>query len=119
MQQQREELGSTKQQKTICEGSKSYRLNNTRIIGRACQKDDELLEGGRVLWSERPFNQPAWSKYVGEDGVGRIFYYDENTGHGYAGCCDLIYMDQNAEIVLADFKLGRSLQCRFPNKNRT
>ena len=78
---------------------------------------DELLEGGRVLWSERPYNQPKWSKYVGDDGVGRIFYYDENTKHGYAGCCDLIYMDNNAEIVLADFKTSAGpYSARFPNK---
>ena len=83
------------------------------------ERCDELLEGGRVLRSERPFNQPAWSKYVGEDGVGRIFYYDENTGHGYAGCCDLIYMDQNAEIVLADFKTSAGpYSARFPNKKQ-
>ena len=32
---------------------------------------DKLMHGGRVLWSEKPFNQPKWSKYVGDDGVGR------------------------------------------------
>ena len=79
---------------------------------------DNLLDGGRVLWSERPFNQPKWSKYVGEDGVGRIFYYDETNRQGYAGCCDLIYMDHNAEIVLADFKTSAGpYSSRFPNKN--
>ena len=78
---------------------------------------DEILEGGRVLWSERPYNQPTWSKYVGDDGVGRIFYYDAATRHGYAGCCDLIYMDNNAEIVLADFKTSAGpYSARFPNK---
>ena len=78
---------------------------------------DDLLEGGKVLWSERPYNQPSWSKYVGEDGVGRIFYFDENTKQGYAGCCDLIYMDNNAEIVLADFKTSAGpYSARFPNK---
>ena len=81
------------------------------------ERMDEILEGGRVLWSERPYNQPSWSKYVGDDGVGRIFYYDENTKHGYAGCCDLIYMDNNAEIVLADFKTSAGpYSARFPNK---
>lgn len=81
------------------------------------ERIDELLDGGRVLWSERPFNQPKWSKYVGDDGVGRIFYYDENSGHGYAGCCDLIYMDHNAEIVLADFKTSAGpYSARFPTK---
>jgi len=81
------------------------------------EKIDELMEGGRVLWSERPFNQPKWSKYVGEDGVGRIFYYDDKTRQGYAGCCDLIYMDHNAEIILADFKTSAGpYSSRFPNK---
>ena len=80
----------------------------------------ELLEGGRVLWSERPFNQPRWSKYVGEDGVGRIHYYDPSNRQGYAGCCDLIYMDDNAEIVLADFKTSVGpYSSRFPNKKFT
>jgi hypothetical protein len=65
---------------------------------------DELLEGGRILWSEKPYNQPQWSKYVGDDGVGRIHYYDETTGHGYAGCCDIIYKDANNETILGDFK---------------
>lgn len=79
---------------------------------------DEIMEGGRVLWSERPFNQPTWNKYVGDDGVGRIHYYDSITGYGYAGCCDLIYMDANAEIVLADFKTSNGpYAARFPNKN--
>lgn len=79
---------------------------------------DELLDGGRVLWSERPFNQPRWSKYVGDDGVGRIYYYDSLTGQGYAGCCDLIYMDKNAEIILADFKTSNGpYASRFPTKN--
>jgi hypothetical protein len=67
-------------------------------------KLDELFEGGKILWSEKPYNQPQWSKYVGEDGVGRIHYYDENTGHGYAGCCDVIYRDKNGETILGDFK---------------
>lgn len=81
------------------------------------ERIDELMEGGRVLWSERPFNQPKWSKYVGEDGVGRIFYYDEETRQGYAGCCDLIYMDHNAEIILADFKTSAGpYSSKFPNK---
>jgi len=81
------------------------------------ERIDELMEGGRVLWSERPFNQPKWSKYVGEDGVGRIFYYDEDTRQGYAGCCDLIYMDHNAEIILADFKTSAGpYSSKFPNK---
>ena len=78
----------------------------------------ELLEGGRVLWSERPYNQPRWSKYVGDDGVGRIFYYDEDSQQGYAGCCDMIYMDNNAEIILADFKTSVGpYSSRFPNKS--
>ena len=78
---------------------------------------DDLLEGGRVLWSEKPFNQPKWSQYVGDDGVGRIHYYDEKTGYGYAGCCDLIYMNSNAEIILADFKTSNGpYSARFPNK---
>jgi len=80
---------------------------------------DNLLDGGRVLWSEQPFNQPAWSKYVGDDGVGRIHYYDPETGHGYAGCCDLIYMDRNAEIILADFKTSNGpYSARFPKKDQ-
>lgn len=79
---------------------------------------DDLLDGGRVLWSEKPFNQPRWARYVGDDGVGRIHYYDEKTGHGYAGCCDLIYMNSNAEIILADFKTSNGpYAARFPNKN--
>ena len=78
---------------------------------------DDILENGRVLWSERPYNQPRWQKYVGEDGVGRIFYYDAASRQGYAGCCDLIYMDENAEIILADFKTSVGpYSARFPNK---
>jgi hypothetical protein len=68
------------------------------------EKLDELLNDGTVLWSEKPYNQPQWSRYVGEDGVGRIHYYNEGTGHGYAGCCDIIYRDANGEIILGDFK---------------
>lgn len=80
----------------------------------------ELLDGGRVLWSERPFNQPRWSKFVGEDGVGRIHYYDAGSRQGYAGCCDLIYMDDNAEVILADFKTSVGpYSSRFPNKKFT
>lgn len=80
---------------------------------------DNLLDGGRVLWSEKPFNQPKWSKYVGDDGVGRIHYYDEKTGYGYAGCCDLIYMNENAQIILADFKTSNGpYAARFPRKDQ-
>lgn len=80
---------------------------------------DNLLKGGRVLWSEKPFNQPKWSKYVGDDGVGRIHYYDPVTGHGYAGCCDLIYMNENAEIILADFKTSNGpYAAKFPRKEQ-
>jgi hypothetical protein len=68
------------------------------------EKLDDLLNEGTVLWSEKPYNQPQWSRYVGEDGVGRIHYYNESTGHGYAGCCDIIYRDVNGEIILGDFK---------------
>lgn len=68
------------------------------------QRLEELLNDGKVLWSEKPYNQPQWSRYTGEDGVGRIHYYDETTGYGYAGCCDIIYSDGNGEIILGDFK---------------
>jgi hypothetical protein len=67
-------------------------------------KLEELLSDGKVLWSEKPYNQPQWSQYTGEDGVGRIHYYDEATGYGYAGCCDIIYVDTNGETILGDFK---------------
>ena len=67
-------------------------------------KLEELLSEGKVLWSEKPYNQPQWSQYTGEDGVGRIHYYDEITGYGYAGCCDIIYVDTNGETILGDFK---------------
>lgn len=68
------------------------------------EKLEELIGGGRVLWSEKPYNQPQWSRYVGEDGVGRIHHYNSATGHGWAGCCDIIYKDENKEIILGDFK---------------
>lgn len=80
---------------------------------------DNLLGDGRVLWSEKPFNQPRWAKFVGDDGVGRIHYYDPQTGHGYAGCCDLIYMNAAGEIILADFKTSNGpYAARFPKKDQ-
>ncbi len=79
------------------------------------EKLDELLENSKVLWSEKPYNQPQWSKYVGDDGIGRIHYYDNTTGHGYAGCPDIIYKDQNGECILADFKTSAGpYSYRFP-----
>jgi hypothetical protein len=78
-------------------------------------KLEELLSEGKVLWSEKPYNQPQWSRYTGEDGVGRIHYYDEVTGYGYAGCCDIIYVDGNGEIILGDFKTSAGpYSYRFP-----
>ena len=68
------------------------------------EKVDEILEGGKVLWSEKPYNMPSWSKYVGDDGIGRIHHYDKETGFGWAGCCDIIYKDKNGEYILGDFK---------------
>lgn len=68
------------------------------------KKLEELLSGSKVLWSEKPYNQPQWAQFTGEDGVGRIHYYDAITGYGYAGCCDIIYTDANNEIILGDFK---------------
>jgi hypothetical protein len=80
------------------------------------EKLDELFEGGRILWSEKPMNMPSWNKYVGADGVGRIHYYDEKTDHGWAGCCDVIYEDQNGEIILGDFKTSLGpYSARFPS----
>lgn len=77
---------------------------------------DELFEGGRILWSEKPMNMPQWNKYVGADGVGRIHYYDDKTDHGWAGCCDVIYEDQNGEIILGDFKTSLGpYSARFPS----
>ena len=79
------------------------------------EKLDELLENSKVLWSEKPYNQPQWSKYVGDDGIGRIHYYDNTTGHGYAGCPDIIYKDQNGECILAYFKTSAGpYSYRFP-----
>ena len=85
------------------------------------EKLDEILEGGKILWSEKPFNKPEWNKYVGTDGVGRIHHYDEKTGRGWAGCCDIIYQDKNNEIVLADFKTSTGpYSSKFPSaKNLT
>ena len=79
---------------------------------------DELLEGGKVLWSEAPLNQPQWNQFVGDDGVGRIHYYDAQAEQGYAGCCDIIYKDKNGEIILGDFKTSVGpYSYRFPNKS--
>ena len=44
-------------------------------------KLEEILDGATVMWSEKPLNQPTWNKYVGEDGVGRIHWYDNITGY--------------------------------------
>jgi hypothetical protein len=68
------------------------------------EKVDELIGSGRVLWSEKPYNQPSWNRYVGDDGVGRIHYYNQKDKQGWAGCCDIIYKDSNGEIILGDFK---------------
>jgi hypothetical protein len=77
---------------------------------------DELLEGGEVLWSEKPFNRPIWNKYVGDDGVGRLHYYDPSTDRGYAGCPDIIYKDKNGEISLGDFKTSVGpYSAKFPS----
>jgi hypothetical protein len=82
------------------------------------EKLEELLGNGKVLWSEKPYNQPQWANFTGEDGVGRIHYYDENTGHGYAGCCDIIYIDQNGETILGDFKTSAGpYSYKFPRAN--
>lgn len=79
------------------------------------EKLDELLHNSKVLWSESPYNQPQWHPYVGDDGVGRLHYYNEKTGHGYAGCPDLIYVDDNGETILADFKTSTSpYSMKFP-----
>ena len=77
---------------------------------------DELLDGATVLWSEKPYNQPQWSSYVGEDGVGRLHYYDPKQDHGYAGCPDIIYKNREGEIILGDFKTSVGpYSSRFPS----
>jgi len=77
---------------------------------------DDLIGTGRVLWSEKPFNQPSWNRYVGDDGVGRIHYYDSQKKHGWAGCCDIIYEDSNGEIILGDFKTSVGpYSAKFPS----
>lgn len=82
------------------------------------EKLDELFEGGKILWSEKPYNQPQWSKFVGDDGVGRIHYYDEVTGHGYAGCPDIVYKDATGELILGDFKTSAGpYSYKFPKAN--
>ena len=79
---------------------------------------DELLEGGTVLWSEAPYNQPQWMQYVGDDGVGRIHYYDSKLEQGNAGCCDIIYRDKNGETILGDFKTSVGpYSYHFPRKS--
>ena len=79
---------------------------------------DELLEDGNVMWSEKPINQPQWNKYVGEDEVGRIHYYDPDKEQGYAGCCDIIYKDKNGETILGDFKTSVGpYSYHFPRKS--
>lgn len=80
------------------------------------EKLDELLTNGKILWSERPFNQPQWNKFIGDDGVGRIHWYDEETEQGYGGCCDIIYENENGEIILGDFKTSLGpYSYRFPS----
>jgi hypothetical protein len=80
------------------------------------EKLAELLDGAKILWSEKPYNQPNWNKYVGEDGVGRLHYYDNETDEGYAGCPDIIYKDKNGEVILGDFKTSAGpYSTRFPN----
>ena len=80
------------------------------------EKLEELLGDAKVLWSEKPYNQPKWNQYVGEDGVGRLHYYDDQTDEGYAGCPDIIYKDKNGEVILGDFKTSLGpYSTRFPN----
>ena len=80
------------------------------------EKLAELLDGAKILWSEKPYNQPNWNKYVGEDGVGRLHYYDSETDEGYAGCPDIIYKDKNGEVILGDFKTSAGpYSTMFPN----
>ena len=80
------------------------------------EKVDELLEGGRVLWSEKPYNKPEWHKYVGDDGVGRLHFYDPIKAQGYAGCPDIIYQDGNGELILGDFKTSNGpYSYKFPS----
>lgn len=80
------------------------------------EKLEELLDSAKILWSEKPYNQPKWNQYVGGDGVGRLHYYDTNTDEGYAGCPDIIYRDKNGEVILGDFKTSLGpYSTRFPN----
>lgn len=79
---------------------------------------DQLFDGGKVLWSEKPLNKPEWLNYVGEDGVGRIHYYDAEREMGWAGCCDVIYKDKNGETILGDFKTSVGpYALNFPKKD--
>jgi len=80
------------------------------------EKLNELLDDAKVLWSEKPYNQPKWNKFVGSDGVGRLHYYDTESDEGYAGCPDIIYRDRNGEIVLGDFKTSLGpYSAKFPS----
>ena len=57
-------------------------------------------------------------QYVGDDGVGRIHYYDSKLEQGYAGCCDIIYRDKNGETILGDFKTSVGpYSYHFPRKS--
>ncbi len=79
---------------------------------------DELLDGAKVMWSEKPMNMPQWNQFVGADGVGMIHYYDAHTEQGYAGCCDIIYKDKNGETILGDFKTSVGpYSYNFPRKS--
>ena len=44
------------------------------------------------------------SLFPSHDRVGRIHWYDEQKDQGYAGCCDIIYKDNNGQVILGDFK---------------
>jgi len=49
---------------------------------------------------------------------GQSVPFSNKNEQGYAGCCDLIYEDQNGEIILADFKTSNGpYAAKFPPKD--
>lgn len=61
-----------------------------------------------VSYAEEAWEQIKWEKNITDDRVLNVECFVKNTNIGYAGQFDLLYLDEDSNVVLADIKTSNT-----------
>lgn len=83
--------------------------NEERAREQLKTKGDWQRHKQDLYWAEEAFDNIRRMRGIDEDSVLNVECFVENTDVGYAGQFDLLYIDNEGDIVLSDLKTSKSV----------